>query len=329
MAADLGVLPRRRRHRPGPARAVQQRRAALGDAAPGSTAPPSRRPRLGAEAAAAGSASSTAPMTGSSELAGSGVAAPDRPRSRARPARRGAAALAPRSPPSSADLRDADDARVTVAMGVGRPMAVAVEDSRAVHRRRRRRGRDPARARSGHPAARCRQGGIRAASCPGSCSRIEVVTAPRSPGGHVRLRRGGRRGGWPGGRRGRSPGWRALARNAQVMVVTHLPQVAALRRPALGRRKDRWRAQSPARGALASTGRRGVDELARMLAGVADSDARSLPSTPTSCWMSRRPSATVHRWQTCRDETVRTAPSRTRASGHPWRGARWTSEPRT
>ncbi len=63
-----------------------------------------------------------------------------------------------------------------------------------------------------------------------------------------------------------------LARTAQVIVVTHLPQVARLRRPAPGRREGQRRQRGPQRRGRPRPRGRGKRELARMLAGMEDSE---------------------------------------------------------
>ena len=63
-----------------------------------------------------------------------------------------------------------------------------------------------------------------------------------------------------------------LARDAQVLVVTHLPQVAAFADRHLVVAKSERRRRSPAAASPRSTTTAGCSELARMLAGLEDSD---------------------------------------------------------
>ena len=100
---------------------------------------------------------------------------------------------------------------------------------------------------------------------------VEVVLRRRRPGADPGVRRGRRRRRWTRGCRG---GRRlaALARTAQVLVVTHLPQVAAFADQHLVVRKA-------SDGAVTRSGVTGLDdagrlqELSRMLAGLEESEA--------------------------------------------------------
>ena len=141
-------------------------------------------------------------------------------------------------------------------------------------------------AQPGRPAAPDRQGAPPAASSPASCSRSRWCSPGADPVPTLvfdEVDAG------VGGRGGLEVGAGCAGSRAprQVIVVTHLPQVAAFADRHLVVTKARRRARHRPRRAAWSTPSDRVRELARMLAGLADSERRRAP-TPASCWRWRR-----------------------------------------
>ena len=110
-------------------------------------------------------------------------------------------------------------------------------------------------------------------SCPASCSPSRSSPPPRHHGADVRLRRGRRRGRRQAAALDVGARLAALARHAQVVVVTHLAQVAAYADRHLVVAQVRRRARHPQRGARARRRASGVRELARMLGRGPSTDA--------------------------------------------------------
>ena len=166
------------------------------------------------------------------------------------------------------------------------------------------------------PAAAARQGRLRRRAVPRH-ARGRGRARRRRPGADLRLRRGRRRRRRPGRARGRRAGWPRLARHAQVIVVTHLPQVAAFADRHLVVEKSDDGPRHRAAGCAVLDDERPVRELARMLAGWRT--PRPGRRTPRSCWRT----ADGRERRRSSDATSRGAAAREPGSRGPGAWSRW------